>query len=207
MRSFLFDFTDVTLALEDDKSRSRRPDWRLLDDKGKDTGNSEAANEVGGEKRRRGWCSCPEKRKRGEMLLAGAEGFRSWTEDSTSLTMALGLPQERSRSDCLKVRCSTENFVLENFLSWKIILWGVQQKLFLSPKYHHQGGGGGEEGDGELRMGERIVLTNCQREERFICLFVCLFVARSADEEEADTSAQRTAKHNLRYSIPLSAAQ
>ena len=51
MRSFLFNFTDVTLALEDDKSRSRRPDWRLLDDKGKDTGNSEAANEVGGEKR------------------------------------------------------------------------------------------------------------------------------------------------------------
>ena len=121
--------------------------------------------------------------------------------------MALGLPQERSRSDCLKVGCSTENFVLENFLSWKIIFWGVQQKLFLSPKHHHQGGGGGEEGDGELRMGERMVLTNCQREERFICLFVCLFVARSADEEEADTSAQRTAKHNLRYSIPLSVAQ
>ena len=141
------------------------------------------------------------------MLLAGAEGFRSWTEDSTSLTMALGLPQERSRSDCLKVGCSTENFVLENFLSWKIIFWGVQQKLFLSPKHHHQGGGGGEEGDGELRMGERMVLTNCQREERFICLFVCLFVARSADEGEADTSAQRTAKHNLRYSIPLSVAQ
>ena len=66
VRGLLFNFTDVTLALEDDKSRSRRPDWRLLDDKGKDTGNSEAANEVGGEKERRGWCSCPEKRKRGE---------------------------------------------------------------------------------------------------------------------------------------------
>ena len=111
-------------------------------------------------------------------------------------------------SKCLFWRWGVQQkFCPGNFLSWKIIFWGVQQKLFLFPKHHHQGGGGGEEGDGELRMGERMVLTNCQREERFICLFVCLFVARSADEEEADTSAQRTAKHNLRYSIPLSAAQ
>ena len=32
-------------------------------------------------------------------------------------------------------------------------------------------------------------------------------VARSADEDEADTSAQRTSKHNLMYSILLSVAQ
>ena len=31
--------------------------------------------------------------------------------------------------------------------------------------------------------------------------------ARSADEDEADTSAQRTSKHNLMYSILLSVAQ
>ena len=51
---------ELTLQ-EDDRSRSRRPDWRLLDDKGKKklellpneqkvklgaTGNAEAANEV-----------------------------------------------------------------------------------------------------------------------------------------------------------------
>ena len=136
---------------EDDRSRSRRPDWRLLDDKGKDTGNSEAANEVGGEKKRRGWCSCPEKRKRGEMLLAGAEGFRSWTEDSTSLTMALGLPQERSRSDCLKVRCSTENFVLENLFVLENYILGCSTETFSFSQAPMRG----EEGDGELRMGER----------------------------------------------------
>ena len=64
-----------------------------------------------------------------------------------------------------------------------------------------------ETGNSGLGRGDPDQLPEGRKVYLFICLFVCLFVARSADEDEADTSAQRTAKHNLRYSIPLSAAQ